>query len=188
MSDVVSILPSNSTRIERAIEYAMRSKIDLSVISKLMDPDQCPEHLLPWLAWALSVDFWDDNWSIEARRQVVRESVQIHRRMGTAGSVRRALVSAGFASAKIVERYGWERYDGQHIRDGSINRDSPDHWAEFRVDIPQAISIEQAHFIRAMLEIVAPAHCHLRVLNFTQAANIYNGKIARNGAHTRGHV
>lgn len=166
----------------------MRAKIDVSVLSTLMDPDQCPEHVLPWLAWALSVDFWDDNWPEETRREVIREAVIVNRRKGTIGSIRRVLNAAGFSTARIVERYGTDLHDGSRIRDGSFNRDVADHWAEYRIEIPQAISIEQASLIRTILELVAPVHCHLRALDFTRAANLHNSTIARNGAHTRGYV
>lgn len=113
MSDFVSILPPNSTRIERAIEFAMRSDIDLSILSQMMDPNRCPEHLLPWLAWAFSVDFWDDNWPVETRRKVILESIQIHRQKGTVGSIRRALGRHDHRRAgPVAQQSGKQKWPG----------------------------------------------------------------------------
>lgn len=186
MSDVLSILPPNATQIERAIEAALRPEIDLSVITTLWDPDRCPERLLPWLAWALSVDFWDDTWPVGTRRQVIRESVMINRRKGTIGAVKRALAAAGYPDAEIFEQQNWEAFDGEFIADGSLTFVAADHWAEYRVKIQQVITAEQAQLIRSILALVAPIHCHLKVLDFSEAQFAYNGAIIADGSQTFG--
>ncbi|WP_039017338.1 phage tail protein I [Halocynthiibacter namhaensis] len=185
MSD--SILPPNATRVELACERGIAvSRPDLTPVAALMNPDTCPVHLLPWLAWALSVDFWDSGWSEETKRASIRESVSIHRVKGTLQSVRRALKAAGYGDATVVERYGYETYDGAYKYDGSITYSEPDHWAEYRVYLTRPITIEQAAQVRAILRLVAPARCHLKGLFFTEALNSYNGRITYDGSYTYG--
>lgn len=45
-------------------------------LNQLWDPDTCPVALLPYLAWALSVDRWDRDWTEETKRQVIRDAGQ----------------------------------------------------------------------------------------------------------------
>ena len=58
-----SLLPPNATVLETATEEAMHQPISaINVpVRDLWNPAKCPLTLLPWLAWALSVDEWDEN-------------------------------------------------------------------------------------------------------------------------------
>lgn len=109
MSDQTSILKPNATVAERALEQAMQTgKADLSPVAALLNPETCPAHLLGWLAWTLSVDSWDASWPEAVKREVIAQSVDVHRRKGTAGSVKKALASLGM-EARISE---WFEYGG----------------------------------------------------------------------------
>lgn len=187
MSDFASILPFNSSALEVSIEGAVAAaRPDLSTIPRLLSPETCPPELLPWLAWAFSVDLWDAGWSEGAKRDVIDESVAVHRTKGTVGAVKRALAAAGYGDARIVERFGWEFYDGSASYDGSITYEEPDHWAEYRVYLTRPITIGQAAQVRAILAGVVPARCHLKGLFFTEALNLYDNRIAYDGAYTHG--
>lgn len=95
MSDV--LLPPNATTAELAMEGATARVIDTPVpIRDLWDADTAPDSLLPWLAWAYSVDEWDAGWTNDQRRAAIRRSVEIHRHKGTIGAVRNALAALGF--------------------------------------------------------------------------------------------
>ena len=48
----------------------------------------------PWLAWALSVDTWDSNWSTEVKRAFIAESLAVHRQKCTLAAIRRVLNGA----------------------------------------------------------------------------------------------
>ncbi len=48
-----------------------------------MDADRLPVDLLPYLAWALSVDRWDKDWPAERKIAVIQRSYWLHRRKGT---------------------------------------------------------------------------------------------------------
>jgi phage tail P2-like protein len=63
---------------------------------------------LSYLAWGFSVEVWDSSWSINQKRQVLVDAVQVHRAKGTVGSVRRALSGIGFRT-DIAE---WFDYAG----------------------------------------------------------------------------
>jgi phage tail P2-like protein len=92
-----SLLPPNSTLLERAIEAAMHKRLNaLPVpIRDLWNADTCPAHLLGWLAWAKSVDVWDESWPEAQKRAVIKASRFVHQHKGTIGAVRRALDALG---------------------------------------------------------------------------------------------
>lgn len=64
-------------------------------IRSLWNADTCPVELLPWLAWAVSVDVWDDSWDEDRKRAAIRESLWVHLHKGTVAAVRRALGAIG---------------------------------------------------------------------------------------------
>lgn len=98
MTVSTDLLPPGASELERSLSavthYAERG-VAPEHVAKLWDPQTCPESLLPWLAWALSVDEWDENWPSEAKRALIARSVPIHKHKGTVGSVKRALSSLG---------------------------------------------------------------------------------------------
>lgn len=65
-------------------------------LNQLWDPDTCPVALLPYLAWALSVDRWDRDWTEETKRQVIRDAWAIHRHKGTISAIRRVVEPFGY--------------------------------------------------------------------------------------------
>jgi phage tail P2-like protein len=52
--------------------------------------------LLPYLAWALSVDRWDKDWPAERKIAAIQKSYWLHRRKGTRAAVRRVVEDMGF--------------------------------------------------------------------------------------------
>ncbi|MFC0119027.1 phage tail protein I [Pseudoalteromonas xiamenensis] len=111
MTDHTKLLPSNYTMLEHQFVEAIDTLPErLSVtptipehIGKQWDPETCPETLLPWLAWSLSVDDWDEKWPIATKRALIARSVEIHKHKGTVGAVKRALSSLGVK----VEFFEW---------------------------------------------------------------------------------
>ncbi|AIM50566.1 tail protein [Escherichia phage vB_EcoM-ep3] len=94
MSD---LLPYNSTEQERALAETIARISDVPVVVReVWNPDTCPSSVLPWLAWAFSVDDWDTTWSDEQKRKVIKESVYSQRIKGTIGAVTRQLVALGY--------------------------------------------------------------------------------------------
>lgn len=64
----------------------------------LWTPTDCPVDLLPYLAWALSVDRWDKNWTAAKKITAIQQAYWQHRRKGTRAAVRRAIESMGFSA------------------------------------------------------------------------------------------
>lgn len=93
-----TILPPNSSVLERDIEEsggkARIEAIDVPV-GKLWNPQTIPAAILPYLAWALSVDTWDNEWPDNIKRQVIAASVEVHRKKGTVGAVKKAIAAIG---------------------------------------------------------------------------------------------
>ncbi|MDG4866547.1 phage tail protein I [Guyparkeria sp. 1SP6A2] len=98
MSNRASLLPPSATEAERAIEQATGRLEDVPAPQRsLWDPDTCPVDLLPWLAWALSLDAWQPYWPESVKRERIRQAVAIQRKKGTAQSVRDVVASFGGA-------------------------------------------------------------------------------------------
>lgn len=97
-----SLLPLNSTELERAVEVASVELTEVP-LRTLYNPDTCPAHLLYQLAWAWSVDRWDENWPEAVKRSVIRSSFFIHSRKGTIGALRRVVEPFGY----LIEVIEW---------------------------------------------------------------------------------
>lgn len=97
-----SLLPLNSTQLERAIEAVIDETTEVP-LRTLYNPDTCPAHLLYQLAWAWSVDRWDEAWSEEVKRSVIRASFFVHAHKGTIGALRRVVEPFGY----LIEVVEW---------------------------------------------------------------------------------
>lgn len=97
-----SLLPSNSTQLERAIEAAFFEKT-IVPLRTLYNADTCPAHLLLHLAWAWSVDRWDYRWSEATKRAAIKASYYIHKHKGTIGALRRVVEPLGY----LIEVIEW---------------------------------------------------------------------------------
>lgn len=97
-SNFRSLLPPNRQPLETALEQVLHHKYSTKtpdIISDVHDPQRCPAHLLPWLAYAESVDVWRDDWSEERKRAVIAASPEIHRIKGTPEAIHLALTALG---------------------------------------------------------------------------------------------
>ncbi|WP_406821510.1 phage tail protein I [Pseudomonas sp. KnCO4] len=97
-----SLLPLNSTELERAVEVASVELTEVP-LRTLYNPDSCPAHLLYQLGWAWSVDRWDEEWPEAVKRSVIRSSFFIHSRKGTIGALRRVVEPFGY----LIEVVEW---------------------------------------------------------------------------------
>lgn len=107
-----SLLPSNRQPLEVALEQVLSTKYcskTPELISAAHNPKTCPSHLLPWLAYAESVDVWSDDWTEERKRTVIEASFYIHRIKGSRRAIELALVALG-QSFELVE---WWETPGQ---------------------------------------------------------------------------
>ncbi|EMJ9259586.1 phage tail protein I [Klebsiella variicola] len=94
-----TLLPPSSTAWMRSTEAATARLSGITVaIRTLWTPTACPVDLLPYLAWALSVDRWDKDWPAERKIAVIQRSYWLHRRKGTRAAVRRVIEDMGFSA------------------------------------------------------------------------------------------
>lgn len=100
MSD---LLPPSASRFMRSVAASTQKLSNIPVdLSLLWNTERCPVELLPYLAWALSVDRWDKNWSEQTKRQVIKAAWMIHRQKGTIAALRRVVEPFGYL-IRIIE-------------------------------------------------------------------------------------
>ena len=100
------LLPSNATELERNAAQALAQIERVPVpLRDLWNPDTCPLELLPYLAWAFSVDRWSPNWPERAKRDAIKAAYFIHAHKGTIGALRRVVEPLGYL---IEVREWWE--------------------------------------------------------------------------------
>lgn len=96
------LLPINSTPLERVLADVQVGDLPVP-LRELMDPQRCPVALLPYLAWAWSVDRWDPAWSDAVKRKAVSAAFRIHQHKGTIAALRRVIEPLGY----LIEIIEW---------------------------------------------------------------------------------
>lgn len=100
------LLPPNATPGERALSETVARVSDVpSPLRDLWNPNTCPAELLPWLAWAFSLDSWKSYWPEKVKRERIRQAVEIQRHKGSVKSVRDVVQSFG---ANLSLREWWQ--------------------------------------------------------------------------------
>lgn len=90
-------MATGSSVLEQRAAAACAVISDLSVpLRDLWDPRKCPVKFLPYLAWAFSVDRWEEGWAEEEKRQAISEAFWIHQRKGTVAAIRRVIENMGY--------------------------------------------------------------------------------------------
>jgi hypothetical protein len=83
-----TLLPPNHTAFEEAFDLTGARIDELPVeIPKLVRPWEIPPAHLPWLAWGLSVDLWEPDWTQEKHRTLAARALPMHARKGTQASI-----------------------------------------------------------------------------------------------------
>lgn len=183
-----TLLPVSSSALEKRLSQTFAQISDIPVpIHLIWQAKNCPNELLSWLAWSLSVDEWDENWSDEQKRNSILNSVHIHQTKGTPYSVRRVLASAGYGNIEILENTSSILHNAENSYNGDYIHGATDtHWATYKIILKKPISIEQSEQVKRLLANTAPVRCHLVGLNFEQVNNLYNRRITHNGEYSYG--
>ncbi|MFQ0827113.1 phage tail protein I [Serratia fonticola] len=160
-----SLLPSGSTPLERNTAEACSVISDINTpLRDLWNPDLCPVKFLPYLAWARSVDRWDENWTEETKRRVVKAAFLTHKRKGTLGAVKRAIMPMGF---ELSATEWWE------------TSDPPGTWRAIVDVMENGITETMRLEVEALIDTVKPRSRHLIGLSIrlkTQAT-LYVGAV-----------
>ncbi|MEQ9942384.1 phage tail protein I [Pectobacterium aroidearum] len=150
MSDT-RLLPVGSSALEVAAATACAEITRVPVpLCLLWSPDTCPPNLLPYLAWAFSVDRWDEAWPESVKRQVIRDAFFIHRHKGTIGALRRVVEPFGY----LIRISEWFQNGGEP--------------GTFRLDIgvqDSGITEEVFNELERLIADAKPASRHLLGLN-----------------------
>lgn len=102
----LGLLPPNASELERLAAEALAQIERVPVpLRDLWNPDTCPVDLLPYLAWAFSVDRWSSAWPERAKRNAIKAAYFIHAHKGTIGALRRVVEPLGYL---IEVREWWE--------------------------------------------------------------------------------
>lgn len=98
------LLPAGSSPLEVAATQVAAEISRVPVpLRTLWDWRTCPVNLLPYLAWALSVDRWDFNWPEATKRSVIAAAFYVHQHKGTISALRRVVEPLGF----LIEVKEW---------------------------------------------------------------------------------
>ncbi|SXN54484.1 tail protein I [Klebsiella pneumoniae] len=93
-----SLMATGSSELEQRAAEACAVISELPVpLRDLWNPWKCPVKFLPYLAWAFSVDRWEETWSETVKRQAVSDAFWIHQRKGTVAAVRRVIETLGYS-------------------------------------------------------------------------------------------
>lgn len=94
-----TLLPPSASDWMRHTEAATARLSAITVaLRTIWTPTACPVELLPYLAWALSVDRWDKDWPADKKIGAIQQSYWLHRRKGTRAAVRRVIEDMGFSA------------------------------------------------------------------------------------------
>lgn len=92
-----SLIP-HAAAAEKVIEREFNDKYcraSPEIIRALNSPEDCPVDLLPWLAFSLSVDVWNDSWNEQTKRAICANAIQLHKTKGLAFGLVDALALLG---------------------------------------------------------------------------------------------
>ena len=105
-----SLLPINASQLLKDLENSSLKATSLEALNRYVtNPDLAPDNILPWLAWAVSVDDWSDNWSLVVKKNVIKASINVHKKKGTIGALRSALEAFNYENITVEE---WFNYGG----------------------------------------------------------------------------
>lgn len=129
---------------------------------------------------------WDFTTSDQARRDLIKSAIELHRYKGTPWAIKQALTKIGYPDSELIEyRYYQQQWTeaGGRVLDGNWRTDGTltlapsmggdirhvalNHWAEYAIRLnigDGAWSREQQRAIRRMAGLYAPTRCHLKGL------------------------
>lgn len=98
------LLPPNATPWEKVMSLAgaARRPLPAELIKAVWSPRECPVRLLPYLAWGLSVDIWDDAWPETKKRDVIAKALELHRLKTTPAGIKAHVALTGAEVLRLI--------------------------------------------------------------------------------------
>lgn len=92
-----NLLPPNASIVEENLDEALSRIENVPTPARTtINPDTAPAQILPWMAWAQSVDNWEIEWTEQQKRAVIKAAYAVHRQKGTVYALRTALEALGY--------------------------------------------------------------------------------------------
>ena len=168
-SDFTRYLPQPLTHDPKMVALAKAAADELLKVSGAVENvliysriDELPEELVDILAYDMHVDWYDFSYPLAAKRELLKSSVRVHKKMGTKYAIEKAL-SALYPESEVEE---WFEYEGEpghfHIVCDVTNSRITASYA----DIVRAVRLYKrlsAH----MDEVVYQAHVHCEIHTHT---------------------
>lgn len=114
-ADLAKYLPQSLTHDPKMVALAKAVETELLKVSGLTDSvliysriEKLSEDLLDLLAYDLHCDWYDYRYPVEVKRNILKNNIKIHRKLGTKYAVEKALADV-YSTAKIEE---WFEYNG----------------------------------------------------------------------------
>lgn len=189
---MADLLPPNATVLERALAGVAAASADIDVpLRDLWHPDTCPAAVLPWLGETFALT-GDNGWALaeseEARRNLIRGAVDLHRHKGTVAAIRAVVRSLRLGECDIIENIGVLDHTGLRRYDGLLVHGSPEFLAVYRVVLRQPITNDMAVTLKRILAAFAPARCHLASLEYQRVPIRYNANTQYHNDYNHGSV
>ena len=115
-SDFTKYLPQPLTHDPKMIALAKAAADELLTVSGAVENlliysriDELPEELVDILAYDFHVDWYDYSYPLAAKRDLLKSSVRVHKKMGTKYAIEKAL-SALYPESEVEE---WFEYEGE---------------------------------------------------------------------------
>lgn len=162
-------------------ELLDQSLADLDLTSMLVYLiDLVKPKVLPHLADQFSLldeAAWQLAESEQAKRNLIKNAIELHRFKGTPWAIREVIRLLGFGEVTLQE--------GQKAQQNSEQNGQP-NWPLYRVILKRAITNDQAVLLRRVLLSVAPARCRLVSLDYQLVAIRYNAVARYDGQYNHG--
>ena len=176
-----SLLPSNATDFERAMESIFRYNIypvedgkAYNPVGDAWNPERVPLHLIPYLGQNLGLTI-DQNLTEAQQRMLLKCAWNLHQYAGTPHIILEAIQALGFPGASV---------DDGTASGTPVNG----HWANFRIVLLQSMSVAEGQALIDLIEQLKPVRSVLVEIDITQAAHLWDGSILWDGSVTFGSI
>lgn len=116
-----SLLPLNHTDLERDLEIVSARISEVPVpVRDVWNADTCPVELLPFLAWALSIESWKSYWPEDIKRGRIRNAIEIQKHKGSRKAVYEVVKSFG-AEVQLEEWFDQQPMGAPHSFNVALN-------------------------------------------------------------------
>lgn len=199
----LSLIPSFEKKEIHSADYVSNEtfqhlKNELSEVKNLANSELCEKKYLPYLAYSLQVDLWDEILTENEKRALIKASNKLHHHKGTKFAIQEILKAIGLHSAdfpaNIIEYKDREKYkysvkrDGTHLYNGTVSHNNDEqvfsllNWAEYAIDFKMPMSEKQLLIAKKIIDKYAPVRCVLK--NFIYIKKQRDGTIFYNGSYT----